>query len=309
MNLRTLPLLTLAMLSCTSPRPASKNDRPSGTVSRAARSTSQSGDIIAEVGSFTITAQKIRSIMNEYRVSPERALHAAIINALLYNEALKNPESHAEAKRETVRQAVHDFEKNFRLPPASDSQVREIFERLDSAGLINHPQLRRAAHVVVKSPIRKRTPDDDDVRLAYLNVITPWVKSLEDDPHAVLSRIAEMAQAGYFEVSLEELPPVALDNEYNMRRHHASMDTTFLSELFSMDATGQLSAPFLSAFGAHVVELMQIQPAATHRSLSEAAPEIRKKVRQEMLRHEFASHLEKLRKKYGVRIRMQGGAK
>jgi hypothetical protein len=242
------------------------------------------GDSAARVGAVQIPVDSLARIAAAQQISPALARDAAVHDALLASEARARgldevPAVRAEMSVVLARSLLQRLLEEARSAgPVTDEELRTATERhwLD----LDRPEGFRTVHAVVRlkegadavtraranevaEAIRAAVSSARDVALTTAAPPPTPGKPPPADPAAeAFEQAANAVPKQGFEVLAQPLPPVAASGRL-LTSEGQRFDTDFSRAAASLVTRGDLSAPVASAFGVHVILLLERIPSQT----------------------------------------------
>lgn len=253
---------------------ACTHDEPSEPV--AARASLDEG-VVARVGEQRIAASTVENIAAAQSVAPREARELAIVDALFAAEAEARSLDAAldfQLRTALARAALDELVASARAEgPPTDAELAVWTERLYYS--LDRPESHRTVHAVVRVP-----PEADATKWSAAQAVADVVSRrvavaaqlARETPAGAPAGQADPAEQRFielardtpsegFELVVQSLPPVAADGYTVQPEGRQPFDEAFVREATSLEARGSLSRPFRSAFGWHVVLLLERLPA------------------------------------------------
>mgnify|MGYP003595402883 CR=1 FL=1 len=216
------------------------------------------GDVVARVGgAISIPASVVQRTAAESHVSRDEALEQLVADAVGAREALEKgvddrPEVRVRARAALARSFVERVQADSAAagpPTAAEiaTLTEEVWVELD------HPELRVAVHAVVLTAEGQASAEARRLADRILAAVGP-AKSADE-----FLSLADGPKAPGLEVRVEVLPAVAADG----RMRGGRLDERFVKALFTLGKAGDQSGVTESAFGYHVIRLVERIPAYT----------------------------------------------
>jgi hypothetical protein len=246
--------------------------------------TKLGGDVVARVGDELITESAVLRIAKAQHLGPRQALDRAIFDALAAQEARssglaesRRPElTGALARRLSADLLVESEAKG----PVTLEEIGKQVER--DWFTVARPRSVVTVHAVVRvapdadpskweeatalaSRIREAVLPAAEAARAKPGPALEWSNrnQLPDDPAAaVFLERAESVAAQGFEVVRQRLDPVAADGLTVTPKYRDTFDPDFVKRVTTMEKRGDLSEPFRSSAGVHVVLALDWLPAS-----------------------------------------------
>mgnify|MGYP000846924136 CR=1 FL=1 len=233
--------------------------------------------VVARVGEQRIAASTVERIAAAQALAPRDARKLAIADALFAAEAQARALDVGlgfQLRTALARAALDELVASVRAEgPPTDAELAVWTERLYYS--LDRPESFRTVHVVVRVPPEAEASKwaaAEAVAEAVARRVAPSAQLARETPSGtpagpadpVEQRFLELARdtpADGFELVVEPLPPVAADGLTVQPEGRQPFDAAFVREATSLEARGSLSRPFRSAFGWHVVLLLEKLPA------------------------------------------------
>jgi peptidyl-prolyl cis-trans isomerase C len=274
---RTAPalVLSLALLACDhAPPPATTGALPPG--------------VVARVGAVEISAERVARVAAAQRVSAAEAQALAVSDAVLAGEAAargldRAPAVEQEIVAELARRMSRRLLADARATPPTDEELREASARKWLE--VDRPEGFRTVHAVVRhdatrdgeagkararavaeailaavQPIAAQAADLPLIEGAPLPTSRQLPAEDPDPLSGAFRRAAATVPSGGLEVTIEPLAPTAADGR-TLVAAGGQFDLDFAAAAARLPARGALSPVVQSAFGFHVVLLLERTPA------------------------------------------------
>lgn len=233
--------------------------------------------VVARVGASEVSVDTVARIAAAQALTPEQALSLAIRDTVFEHEAARRSVAprlavSAALARATLKNLAVEAE---RQGPVTDAELRDT--TAEHWLELDRPAGFRTVHAVVrlddKADAAKRAAAAE-VAAAIHRALEPVsaVAARTPGPEraAPRARVEDAAVAPFklavgsvphqgFEVITEELPPVAADARV-LSPDGSHFDPDFARAAAALDQRGQLSLPVVSAFGVHVLMLLEKTP-------------------------------------------------
>lgn len=242
-----------------------------------ARSGSLPEGIVARVGESDVSMTTVARIAAAQALAPPQALSLAVRDAVFENEAARRgvaPRSIVSAAlaRATLKSLVVEAEQQ---GPVTDAELGDT--TAEHWLELDRPAGYRTVHAVVRLDDRAdaaKRAAAADVAAAIHRAVEPVRAMAASTPRperaASRARIEDAAVAPFklavgsvphqgLEVITEELPPVSADARV-LSPEGSRFDPDFARAAAALDQRGQLSPPVVSAFGIHVIMLLEKTP-------------------------------------------------
>ena len=246
-------------------------------------SLAASGDVIARVGGAPITKDIVVAIARERHVTPREALSLAIRDAVFADEAIDRglDLSHG---RDLDAAMARAFAATFREQAKAQGPITE--EEINDKTQAHYYWVARPESWVTVHALVVVPKDADDAKWQEAQKIATrihdaaapgvaaqrdtWAATIQQDPLAdTFGRAASAIDKGGFDLKLEPLPGLAADamtvqpevvlgNTVTSRRD--PFDPDFVKGAVALERRGDLSPPVRSAFGWHVILLIDRVP-------------------------------------------------
>lgn len=255
-------------------------------------------------GEVTITAGRLRAYVASRPddTRPARALLQDLIDweLLAARARAVGIDRDREARQEwapvmVARYLRDSFEPSITRDTIPDQYLRDAYRQ--TLRHFQRPELRAADHILVTvGGKRPEDPASDEQARALAERIRADldVEPAADEAafRARAERYVTEAEALGLEVRAEDLRRFALDGRY---------DPAFTAVAFALDAPGQLSAPFPTDFGHHVVRIREVLDAR-NQSFVDAQPELREQVLSAARRRELELHVIEIARARGAKV-------
>ncbi len=260
-----------------------------------APATELGAGVVARAGGLPIRSPTVAGIVEAQRVEPDRARDLAIRDALFAAAALeanlqREPEVAFSASTVLARSLLHEIQhESESRGDVTDDELAKATARhwLD----LDRPASFRVVHAVVRfdekaDPARKKQAGDlaEALRKAILAARPdPSVPPVMTDAGIADPLVASFRAAVTsfpsegLDIVIEELPPIAADSRV-VTRDGGNMDEAFSRAAGGLGGRGEVSAPVVSPYGSHVIELLERVPA-----MVVPADERRRIVREEVI--------------------------
>jgi len=269
---KAVEVLATGVLAAGSLAPASgcspeSSDQMPETEHKAGRATLRAG-AAARVGDAVVTVEQVRQLSKEQGISPAAARSKLVYDALMAEGARERGLDQRDAVRVErrgllARDLLRQLKREAHKAPIDDKEVREFTARhwLD----LDRPVARDTIHAVAmpedpKDEAQRAQADEIAQRIAEAVRSAPDAKTFE-------KRAKEVDSEG-MEVKVQELEPVTADGrvaDLEARRPPGApprtYDANFVEAVYALEEVGDISAPFRSPFGTHVVMLVSTQDA------------------------------------------------
>lgn len=229
-----------------------------GCGSSESRSVPLGGDVCARIDDrVAISSELVRRAAVEGRVTKDEALERLVSDAIGAEEALaakvdERPETRARIRAALARSVVERAQAEAKaLGPPTDDEVKGLSFVLWYD--VDRPVMRASVHAVVMRP-----KSDAEIARAREMAATIRTAVLPASTAEAMMALAKATVPGPgLEVKVEALPPVASDGYL---RDNSTFDKDYVKALFAIPAVGGTSGVVESAFGFHVIRLVDIQP-------------------------------------------------
>jgi hypothetical protein len=279
---RTLFLTLTAAVSCQPSRPAPTE--PPWTAP-----LSDDAVVVAEVDGVPITAERVTRRATLTGRPPAEVLERLIEFELLAAEARhrglhRDRETRLAIRKALVQQYLEDtFEASHQPDDMSEEMLRRSYE-VNKSNFVR-PRLVKVAHILVKAPAAKASPADRAVAHTIAHDIYREARKAND-----VSSFTEIGEAQKGRHKLE----IIVERINQPVYEGAPFDEDFVKAALALKNTGDISRPVRSAFGSHVIYLIDVQdPINT--SYREARERVRDREYPFWLKREFFLLTEELR--------------
>jgi hypothetical protein len=240
-------VLVLAVASC-------DRGRPSVEVVH----TSIGGDVVARVGDVTIPASLVGAVAGAQHTDVHVALDHLIDDALAAQGARAAGDDRESSVAWTIdsifaHTVVDRIARDARAPgPPNDDELTQLTRMhwLD----VDLPEQARVVHAVVRTP---KDPSQNAAARALAAQIASAVAGAKDTDD--FKARAAAVPKGPFDVVIEELPPFVADGRFAEARP-SMIDPRFAKGAFSLKSPGDTSGVVESAFGWHVIRMIERLP-------------------------------------------------
>ena len=260
------------------------------------------GDVVARVDETTISAELVKRAAQEAQVSKEESLERLLGDAIGAQEALQahldeRPDVRGRLRATLARGVVERVQADARAEgPPNDQEVDSLTQ--EAWFEVDRPEMRSSVHAVVvfgKKDDRKdpavRNPRKELAETIHTLVLT--AKTPEE-----LIALASAKSDGKLEVRAEKLDPVTADARL---ADGSSFDPDFVKGLFAIGKVGETSVVVESAFGFHVIRLVEILPER-HLPLEERRRRFAEEIYARRMRKALEERLTLLRKTQNVAV-------
>jgi hypothetical protein len=229
------------------------------------------------------------SLSVETGLAPEIVVERLIDFELLAAEARRRGHDSGRALRMAVRKAMvqrfleEDLEGTHRPEDMSDEELRASYEA--NKGLFVRPRAVKVAHILVKADSRGSTREERAEAGRIARRIYREAAKASD-----LNDFLEIGERHVGKAPRE----VLVERISNVVVKGANLDRQFLDASLELQDIGDVSEPFESAFGTHIVFLEDERPAV-NRSFEEVREEVREREHPYLLKQAFQELSEELR--------------
>jgi peptidyl-prolyl cis-trans isomerase C len=278
------------------------------------------GNVVARVGDEEIQADTVRRIARAQNISPKEALDRAVFDALLAQEAKakRGPLGSVETAGALVRRLTVDLrDEALSQGPVRAEEIAPLAAR--DWFTVARPRSLRTVHVLVRVPegAEAATWDRATEVAARLRAALEPAGDLArktPGPELVYDSMGELpadaAAASFlktssavgaegFEIVAQPLPLVAADRRVILPASDPSqltqeLDADFTKAAFALQQRGDISPPVRSAFGVHVIMLLDVLPesvlddAALHARYDDAVIDLRARALATRIREDLA---------------------
>lgn len=246
--MRGVAALVLLLAGC----PGGEDDAGGAAPSAREGDAEVGGEVVATVDGVPIGLDDVRRVLREGDLRPREALARLEEEELLAAEArrrgYRDDPAVRYAARKAMVQALLEREIERAITPATipEERVREQYERRDDWA---RPERRASAHVLAKTGPGADPELDRGAERFAARVLHEL--AFAEDPQQILERYRE-SEDEPFEVTVEEIPPVARD---------ASFAEPYLEAVFDVDRAGPVDVPVRTRYGWHAILVTEIVPA------------------------------------------------
>lgn len=220
------------------------------------------GEVVARVDdAVPISSDLVKRAAQEGQVSKEESIERLLGDAIGAQEALaahvdERPEVRGRLRAVLARSVVERVQNAARAEgPPTDQEVDALTK--EAWFEVDRPEMRASVHAVVTFG-KKDDPKDPAVR-APRKELAEAIRTLvltSKTPEEFIA-LASAKSDGKLEVRAEKLDPVTADARL---ANGSTFDTDFVKGLFALGKAGDTSAVVESAFGFHVIRLVEILP-------------------------------------------------
>ncbi|MFO0550814.1 MAG: hypothetical protein U0271_20640 [Polyangiaceae bacterium] len=258
---------------------SSKSSKPSAVTA------SLSEGVVARVGSETIDASTVEQIAQAQSVDIRTALDRAIFDSLAAQEARSkalDKRTRRDINRVLARALLDQLADEARADgPPTDEEIQAISEKKWFE--VARPEAYVVVHAVVRVPKDAPPAVWDDARAIASNIQKATLAAAEKarstsppdfmpkrgiplplDPAADLFvHSAQAVEHGSLEVVAEQLWPLGTDGKTVRPESREPYDPAFVNGVMTLRQRGDLTAPFDSSFGVHIVMLLDRLPGVS----------------------------------------------
>ena len=244
--------------------------------------------LVSVVDGRGISAEALKTLLNETRLSPREALSRLQDEQLLAAEAARRGYAERAETRRLARQALvqalltHDVESE----PVSEAELDAAYAR--ARARFETPERRKASHVLAY--LAKDASEVQERAARAFIEQTCRQLTASNTPGAVLDEL-KLAQPPGVALKIEDLPAVADDGQ---------LVPEFRRALFSRATPGVVAQPVRTRFGWHCIVLQSILPPSRV-PLADARRELRRDLGTQKYKQRFDSLLASLRDRTPVR--------
>jgi len=234
-----------------------------GCASGTVESVPLGGNVCARIdGEVAIPTDLVRQAAREGHVTADEALDRLVGDAVGAQEARAAKLEETPAPRLRIRGALGrmTIERAQAAAkaegPPSDAEVTALSSELWYE--VDRPVMRVAVHVVVLRPKGKEAAELLPRARELANELrTPLAATKTTEEFLALAEQKAAAGTGKLEVKAETLAPVSAEG---LLRGGTTFDTDFVRGLFALGTPGETTGVVESAFGFHVIRLVEVQP-------------------------------------------------
>lgn len=250
---------------------------------------SEGDSVVATVNSIPITRKRIEILSRETGTAPAEVLQRLINFELLAAESKRRGLGRSRHIRAIERKAMvqqflsEEFEGNRRPEDVPEFVLRAAYKQ--NKALFVRPNLRTVAYILVEAEEKTSSSTKRRQAFALAREIHHKVRGAKTTEEFLDIGKSYQGKGG-FKVNALKLPKSV--------HKRALLVQPFIDAAMKLDRPGQISPPFESQYGAHIVYLIKLEKAI-NQSFDEVSDQVRGKVHGSWLRQEFFVMAEKLR--------------
>lgn len=229
------------------------------------------GEVVAQVGSQSVTAATVRRVASAQGITPEEARRRAIRDALFAEEARGRGADVRGLEASVLARSLFDVLRRESAGPVTDDELEAVTRRHWLQ--LRRPEGVRVVHALVHRPRTgpSRPPTEEEMsamrevaralRAAVEPASAPARRGPEAREEAVTSfrALAAAVDRREFEVTVESLDPFTSEGKL-MGRSGGALVPEFVEATWPLRDAGALTEPFASSFGVHVAMLLERVP-------------------------------------------------